>query len=101
MSDSKPTSMFDLQKIINDVKSMISPASIPAANKNDPIGYRLSELSKHTKDLVENHTKQSDLIARINDSMGALYQAITKSASTTPPTPTVENTDTTVVEDKK
>ena len=76
---SKITNKFDLQKIIGDVKSMISPVTIPASNKNDPVGYCLSELSKLTKDLAESHSKQADTIAKINSMLGTLHQEITNS----------------------
>ena len=71
---SKITGKFDLQKIINDVKSMISPVPIPEANKSDPVAYYLSELNKLAKDLAEVHTKQADLIAKVSSVLGNLYQ---------------------------
>lgn len=71
---------FDLQKIISDVKSMIGTTPIPEANKDDPVGYCLSELSKLTKDLAENHAKQADTIAKISSMLGALHKEIAGSA---------------------
>jgi hypothetical protein len=76
---SKTANKFDLQKIIGDVKAMISPVVIPEANKNDPVGYCLSELSKLTKDLAESHSKQADTIAKISTMLGTLHQEITNS----------------------
>jgi len=76
---SKITGKFDFQKIVNDVKSMISPAPIPEANKNDPIAYHMSELNKHTKSLAENHANQADIIAKISNVLDALYQETMKS----------------------
>ena len=76
---SKITDKFDLQKIIGDVKAMISPVAIPEANKNDPVGYCLSELSKFTKDLAESHSKQADTIAKMSTMLGTLHQEITNS----------------------
>jgi hypothetical protein len=76
---SKITDKFDLQKIIGDVKAMISPIAIPEANKNDPVGYCLSELSKLTKDLAESHSKQADTIAKMSTMLGTLHQEITNS----------------------
>jgi hypothetical protein len=68
----KTASKFDLQKLIGDVKSMLSPVVIPEANKDNPIGYCLSELSKLAKDLAENHAKQADAIAKITTILGTL-----------------------------
>lgn len=76
---SKITGKFDLQKIISDVKSMISPVAIPEANKDDPVGYCLSELDKLVKDLADNHTKQADAIAKVSTMLGTLYQEVTNS----------------------
>lgn len=73
---SKITGKFDLQKIINDVKSMISPEPIPEANKNDPIAYYLSGLNKLVKELAENHTKEADIIAKVSSTLGSLYQEV-------------------------
>lgn len=74
----KVSGKFDFQKIIGDVKAMISPAAIPEASKDDPAGYHLSELSKLVKDLAEGHTKQADTIAKISATLGELYQEISK-----------------------
>jgi len=74
---------FDLQKIINDVKSMITPVPIPEANKDDPVAYYLSELNKLTKELAEAHTKQADIIAKVSPVLGNLYQEVMKSRGQT------------------
>ena len=71
---------FDLQKIIGDVKSMIGPIVIPEANKDDPVGYCLSELSKLAKDLAESHSKQADTIAKISTMLGTLHLEITNAS---------------------
>ena len=76
---SKITSKFDFQKIIGDVKSMISPVAIPEANKDDPVAYCLSELGKLAKDLAEQHSKQADTIAKISTMLGTLHQEMAKS----------------------
>ncbi|EKE00628.1 MAG: hypothetical protein ACD_21C00308G0011 [uncultured bacterium] len=75
---SKIAGKFDLQKIIGDVKSMISPVVIPEASKDDPVAYCLSELSKFAKDLAEGHAKQADTIAKISNMLGTLHQEIAK-----------------------
>ena len=81
---SKITNKFDLQKIIGDVKSMISPEKIPEANKDDPVAYCLAEISKGLKDLAELHAQQADTIAKINTMLGTLHQEITKSHTGSP-----------------
>jgi len=55
--------------------------AIPEANKNDPIEYCMSELSKLTKDLAESHSKQADTIAKISTTLGTLHREITNSRS--------------------
>lgn len=90
---SKITNKFDLQKIIGDVKSMISPVVIPEANKSDPVGYCLSELSKLTKDLAESHSKQADTIAKISTMLGTLHQEITNSRTAASPSPVASNAE--------
>jgi hypothetical protein len=79
MSDlSKITGKFDLQKIIGDVKSMVSPIAIPEADKSNPIAYCLSEISKLTKELADNHSKQADTISKISSMLGTLHQEVAK-----------------------
>jgi hypothetical protein len=75
---SKITGKFDLNKIINDVKSIITPSPIPEANKDDPVGYYLSELNKLIENLAENNTKQADNIAKASSILGTLQQELTK-----------------------
>ncbi len=74
---SKIGDKLGLQKIINDMKSIISPVVIPEANKDNPRGYYLSELSKASNELAEHHLKQADIIARISNLLGSLHQEIT------------------------
>jgi len=80
---SKLTGKFDLNKIISDVKSIITPPPIPEANKDDPVGYCLSELNKLIKELAENNTKQADSIAKVSTMLGSLYQEIAKAKGAT------------------
>ncbi len=77
MSDlSKFTDKLGLQKIINDVKSMIAPAKIPDANKDDPVGFCLAELVKFTQELADGNNKQADVITKISSTLGALHQEL-------------------------
>ena len=78
MSDAPKTpKKFDLQKIVSDVKAMITPAAIPEASKDDPIGYHFSELNKVTHELGEISTKLADTIAKLNNIIGAAYPLVT------------------------
>ena len=65
-----------LQKVISDVKAMISSTLVPEANKDDPLGYYVFELSKLVKELTDNHTKQGDIVANMNNMLGNLSQAL-------------------------
>lgn len=73
---SKFTDKLGLQKIINDMKSIISPAVIPEANKDDPIGYCLSELSKVGRELADHHAKQADIIAKFSNLLESLHREL-------------------------
>lgn len=85
MADQPKSSKFDFQKIISDVKSMISPIQIPEANKSDPVGYYLSEINKMLKDLAEHQTKQADIISKISATVGELYQELKPGATPSQP----------------
>lgn len=76
MTDTSKGGKFDFQKIISDVKSMITPTPIPEANKDDPIPYLLSELGKQGEELAKMQQKQSDVMAKMNDTIGSLYSQI-------------------------
>ena len=80
MSDlSKIAGKFDLQKIIGEVKSVLGSGSvtIPDANKDDPLGYCLSELGKLAKDLADSYSKQADTVSKISSMLGTLHQEVT------------------------
>lgn len=80
-------SKLNLKGIMDNVKAMIGQNPIPEAAKDDPIGYRLSELSKSVKSLADLHTQEADEIAKLNTMLGELYQnlAQTKKPTTTAP----------------
>jgi len=68
--------MPDFSKIVENVKSMISSPQIPESAKNDPIGYKLSELSKTLNELVETHKKLGDEIAKLSMMLNSIYQEV-------------------------
>jgi len=82
-------SKLNLKGIMDNVKAMIGQTPIPEASKDDPIGYLLSELSKTIKTLAELHAQEADAIAKIDTTLGALYQTLAqnKPATTTPKEP--------------
>lgn len=73
---SKFTDKLGLQKIINDMKAIISPAVIPEASKDDSVGYCLSELSKTGRELADHHAKQADLIAKLSNLLENLHREL-------------------------
>lgn len=80
---SKLTEKLDLQNVVKNVKSMISPGSnIPETSKDDPIGYRLFEITKALQTLGNLHEKQSVELAKLNNTLGALYQEYTATRDT-------------------
>lgn len=67
---------IDFSKIVDNVKSMIVPTAIPEEAKGDPLGYRVVELHKKIKNLIEIHTKMADELARIDADLSAFYQEL-------------------------
>ena len=84
---------FDIQKIIDDVKSIVTPAPIPEANKDDPAGYHLSELGKLVKELADNQNKQADTLAKVNAILGELYQELAAKGAKAPAVPAPSSTE--------
>jgi hypothetical protein len=74
---SKLTGKIDLQGIVKNVKSIISPGSeIPQTVSENSLTYKLLEIAKGLKTLVDLHTKQADELARIDGLVGSLYHDI-------------------------
>jgi hypothetical protein len=67
---------FDIKEFVNNVKSMVSPVTIPDASQDNPVGYLLSEISKSLKEVAELNVKQADIIAKITNMLGAMHQSI-------------------------
>lgn len=88
-------SKLNLKGIMDNVKAMIGQTPIPEVSKDDPIGYRLSELSKITKSLADLHAKEADEISKLSNMLGALYQDLTQVKA---PTSTAPKTVETVAE---
>jgi hypothetical protein len=87
---SKLTDKLDLQKIVKSVKSMVAPGVVvPESAKDDPMGYKMLEISKEVKNLVDLHAKMAEGLAKVNNMVGSLYQdvAALKAAATAVPAP--------------
>lgn len=67
---------LDVKSILDSVKSMIGSTPIPEAAKENPIEYRLSELSKALKKMAELQTQQADMLAKADVMLGELYQDV-------------------------
>jgi hypothetical protein len=98
---SKFTDKLGLQKIIDDVKSIISPIVIPEANKDDPVGYCLFELSKAGRELADHHAKQADIIAKFSNLLESLHRELNgkKNVDAVAITTATTDTDTAAVSD--
>ena len=70
-------SKLNLKGIMENVKAMIGQTPIPEAAKDNPVGYNLAELSKAIKTLAELHSQSADAIAKIDTTLGNLYQNLT------------------------
>ncbi|AKQ33559.1 hypothetical protein [Candidatus Coxiella mudrowiae] len=68
---------FDLQGILNNIKSMISPeGSTPDVNPDDAISIKISELSLLTQQLAKTHAEQAKEFTRINRLLNDLFKDI-------------------------
>ncbi len=70
------TSKFNLQKIINDVKSLINSAPVPEANKDDPLSYFLNEIGKNLQALNELQNQQTNLLTKTMETVGNLANTL-------------------------
>lgn len=64
---------FDLQAIMENVKSLINPVAIPESSKDNPVPYLLGEISKAVKTAADLHSKQADAFAKLDALVGELY----------------------------
>lgn len=69
----KKASKFDLQAIMDNVKSLISPINIPEASKDQPIAFLLAEMNNAIKEAADLHSKQADAYAKLNGLVGELH----------------------------
>ena len=72
---SKLTEKLDIQGLVNKAKSMISPGSeiLDDAEGGDPVAIRLAALLALIHHISEVHAQQGKEIAKLNDTINALY----------------------------
>ena len=68
---------FDIEKIVENVKSIISPGSvIPENAEGDPVAEKFVELRQLIQDVIKVQTEQTGKISKINNIVGALYKKL-------------------------
>lgn len=72
------TSKFDLQSILNNIKSMINPeSSTPdVKSSNDAIGMKVVELSLLVQQLAKKCTEQAKEFNKVNELLNDLFKDI-------------------------
>ncbi|MGB6976395.1 MAG: hypothetical protein WBE18_02935 [Gammaproteobacteria bacterium] len=84
---SKLTGKFDLQGIVDSVKSIITPgSSVPESIKDDPLVPRIAEISALLQQVMSVQAQQTEDLGKLNTLVNALYRdlEITKKASNAP-----------------
>lgn len=78
---SKLKDKLDVQKIMGSIKSFVNPSQpIPEDFKNNPLGYRLEEITKIVKLLVDAHVEQADRLTKLSVALGELAKEMTEAA---------------------
>jgi hypothetical protein len=68
-------SKFDLQGIINSVKSIVSPETItPNVPEGDPIGTKILAINALIQNVSHAHTQSAKDLGKINILLNELYQ---------------------------
>ena len=76
---------FDLQGLINSVKTMINPESnIPTVDPNDAIGVKIAELSTLIQQLVSAQAEHNKELTRANQLLLDLFKDIEQLRGSTP-----------------
>ena len=70
------TKKIDLKGIMGNVKSIIGMGVpvIPESSKDNPVGFRLSNLTQMLKALEESNGLQAQIIRKLGAELGALYK---------------------------
>lgn len=67
-------SKFDLQSIVNSVKSIINPESTPNVTEGDPIGAKIVEISSLLQGVANTQEKNAKDLHKINSLLNGLYK---------------------------
>lgn len=68
-------SKFDLQSIVNSVKSIITPeAGTPNVSPGDPIGTKIVQVSTLLQSLARTHAQSAKDLTQINNLLNELYK---------------------------
>lgn len=68
---------FNFQNIVNDIKSMISPAGdTPQPDSSDALGIKLARLSVMAQELQAEHLEQGKKFAEMNALFNEVYQSL-------------------------
>lgn len=71
------TKKFDLQGIIGNVKSIISPAgNTPSPNPDDALGLKIAELSTLVQQLATDQAEQSKALTKVNKLLNGVFQDV-------------------------
>jgi hypothetical protein len=85
---SKFTGKFDLQGIVDSVKSIITPGgAVPESIKDDPLVPRITEISALLQQVMSVQAQQTEDLGKLNTLVNALYRDLeaTIKANTVPP----------------
>jgi hypothetical protein len=86
---SKLTEKFDLQGIMDSVKSIITPGSaVPESIKDDPLVPKIAEISALLQHVMSVQAQQTEDLSKLNALINSLYRDLeaVKKASSTPTT---------------
>ena len=81
---------FDLQSLVDNVKSMITPGSqIPPGMEDDPMGAKLILIQAALQNLAQIQEQQQQELAKVNALLAALFKDLDalKHNTKTPPPP--------------
>lgn len=67
-------SKFDLQSIVNSVKSIINPEATPKVAEGDPIGAKMVQISTLLQNVANAEAQSAKDLTQINNLLNELYQ---------------------------
>jgi hypothetical protein len=67
-------SKFDLQGIMNSVKSILNPETTPRVTEGDPIGAKIVQISTLLQSVATAHSQSGKDLTQINNLLNELYK---------------------------